>query len=174
MGNPYNNISLYLRAGITIFPSQDKAIEEVLVNLLERCPAQHILLLDSSGLLINSLGGGKDTNPVSLASLIAADLAASKEIANLTRQYNNCQLVMREGERTNTFIVEAGQYLILFVQLSKDVPLGWARLMINETANQIADIIKKTPETAEQSSIGTTDEDLSSQIDDSINDLWSQ
>ncbi len=163
-----------LPSRITIYPSQDQAIDQVLTNVLERCPAEYALLAEISGQLISVRGNRDLTNPVVLASLIAADMAASQEIARATRQYQHFQLALREGAASNTLIAEAGKYLILFVQVAKDVPLGWARLVISEASQKLEEIMSAAPEDTQETSLGLKAEGVSDWVDDALNSLWKQ
>jgi predicted regulator of Ras-like GTPase activity (Roadblock/LC7/MglB family) len=158
--------------GLKIFPDQNKAIEELLAELKERCPAQFILLTDTNGHLVTTLGGQDNPHLVELASLIAGDMAASQEISRLTGQYRNSQLVMREGQKASTFIAEAGPQLILFVQLTRDVPLGWARLLINETGHKIGEIINTPPETGQNTDVGLDKNQLTDAVDKALDSMW--
>lgn len=163
---------LDLRVGLTIYPSHDKAIDQVLSQLAERCPAQFILLSDTSGQLVAVQGTCGESDLIALSSLVAGDMVASQEIARITGQYHTCQMVMREGQNVNTFVTEAGQYLILFMQVSNRVPLGWARLLIRETGRQIAEIVSTPPEAVEDMHIGFSDENLDNIVDQELDLLW--
>jgi predicted regulator of Ras-like GTPase activity (Roadblock/LC7/MglB family) len=158
--------------GITIYPAQAEEIEKVLSNLKESCPAQFILLADISGHLITSLGGKENNHLVELASLIAGDLAASQEIAHLTGQFNTSQLVMREGQNAASFLAEAGAHMTLFVQVTRDVPLGWARLIINETGRKIAEIMKVQPAGGPGMKTGLDDGQFSNAVGNAFDSMW--
>lgn len=163
---------LNLRVGATIFPEQDQAIERVLNELKERCPTQFILLADISGQLVSTSGERGPIDLVALSSLIAGDMAASQEIAKMTGQYQNYQMVLRECPQSNSFIVEAGRYLVLFVRVSTDVPIGWARLLIQETGRQIAEIMSITPDQVDDLSLGLSEQNLSDAVGDALDSLW--
>lgn len=158
--------------GLNIFPDQSSAIEELLSELKERCPAQFILLTDTNGHLVTTLGDKDNQHLVELSSLIAGDMAASQEISRLTGQYKNSQLVMREGQKATSFIAEAGLQLILFVQLTRDVPLGWARLLINEIGRKIGEIIKTPPETGQNTDIGLDNQQFTEAVDKALDSMW--
>ncbi len=158
--------------GLTIYPSQVQEIEKVLSDLKERCPAKFLLLVDVSGHLISSLSSREEKHLVELASLIAGDLAASQEIARLTGQFNSSQLVMREGEKAVSFLAEAGDQMILFVQLTRDVPLGWARLVINEAGKKIAEIIKTRPEDGSEIKTDMDNGHFSEAIGNAFDSVW--
>lgn len=161
-----------LHVGPTLYPSQSQAIDGVLSELLERCPAQFILLVDASGMLLAVQGNCVQADLVALSSLIAGDMAASQEIARMTGQYHTCQMVMREGQKSNTFTTDIGQHMILFMQIATDVPLGWARLLIRETGRQVAEIAAAPPETVEKLEIGLSDQKLSDMVDQALDNLW--
>ena len=168
----------YLRSGLTIYPAQDRAISQALLDLMQKTPAHLVLLADVTGQIISMYGAAEGIDLVALGSLVAGDLAASQEIARLTGQYQDNQMVVREGQNIHTLIVEAGQHLALFVQISKDVPLGWGRMLIQKTALQLADIVANLPEAAAQSLSAfeeeplLTQEELPDLFNDALDDLW--
>ncbi len=164
--------------GVIIYTSQVQAIDKVLDKAYETCPAQFILLTDVSGQLISLLGKREKLDPVALSSLIAGDMAASQEVAKIIGQYQHCQLIVREGLGSNIFVAEAGESLILFVLVEKDVPLGWVRLIINETSNKLAEIM--TTHDQEEEEVQTIKkqenepEDLTNWLDNALNSLWTE
>jgi predicted regulator of Ras-like GTPase activity (Roadblock/LC7/MglB family) len=165
--NPVN-----LPGGITLFPGQDKAIDNLLNDLIEKCPAQFVMLAHVSGQIISLQGERGTADLVALGSLVAGDMAASQEIARLTEQYQNYQMILREGAQTNAFIAEAGQHTVLFARVNKNIPLGWARLLIKETSRQLADVIAAQPEELQKLDLGLTDEKLSSLVGDDLDSIW--
>ena len=169
-----HNMKFDLSNHVSIYPSQDKAIDKVLKNLIENCPAQFALLAEVSGQLISVMGERHKIDPVALASLIAGDMAASQEISQIIGQYQHCQLVVREGVDTSFMITEAGDQLVLFLQVEKSVPLGWARLMLFEAAEKINDIIKTVPDEQEVMEYELKSNDLTGWVDDALNSLWQE
>ena len=162
-----------LRSGLTIYPSQDKAMDQLLDELARQCPTQFALLVDQSGQMITVHGDRGRANLTGLSSLVAADMAASQEIARMTGQYQNCQLVMREGQESHFFITEAGKHLVLFVQISRDVPLGWARMLILQTARKLIQVISKPPADAEKMNLSLGAEaDLEDLFGDALDEIW--
>jgi predicted regulator of Ras-like GTPase activity (Roadblock/LC7/MglB family) len=172
MTNPNMNKPIDFPSGVTIFPSQDQAIDRVLNELKQKCPAQFVLLAEVSGQIITALGERGEINLVALGSLVAGDLAASQEIARLTDQYQNYQLILREGPRANTFISEAGSHLVLFVRVDRETPLGWARLIIREASRQLADVVSTPPEEVSKLDLGLDDEKLSALVGDGLDSIW--
>lgn len=166
------NAGMRVRVGLTIYPSQDKAIDQILSELFERLPAQFILLADTSGQLVSMQGERGNHDLVALSALIAGDMAASQEISRLTGQYQNSQLVMREGQKHCSFIGEAGRYLLIFAQVSTDVPLGWARLLIREAGQKIDEIMATDPERLEEMELSFNDEQLNESVDSALDSLF--
>lgn len=167
-----------LRSGITIYPSQDKLISQALTELKKKLPAHLIVLVDVTGQIVSAQGEQKNVDLVSLGSLIAGDLAASQEIARLTGQYQDNQLVLREGQQFHTFITEAGTHLALLVQVADTVPLGWGRMLTIKAAQHLKEIIEHEPEEVEQNETAQQTEEmlgqeaLSELFTDALDDLW--
>jgi predicted regulator of Ras-like GTPase activity (Roadblock/LC7/MglB family) len=172
--SPFMDTSHYnLRSGITLFPAHDNAMDLILADLVQHIPARFVLLTDVTGQVILAQGERGQSDLVALGSLVAGDLAASQEIARLTGEYQNYQMILREGETIHTFISEAGRYLILLVQVSSSVPLGWARILIREAVLRLADVVASLPEDLEESDLGLKKEDLSAElIGQALDDLW--
>jgi len=169
---PLPDETVNLPGGVTLFPGQDKALDAILDDLKDKCPALFILLAHTSGQIISLKGERGKADLVALGSLVAGDLAASQEIARLTEQYQNYQMTLREGTQSNAFITEAGQYTVLYVRIDKEVPLGWARLLIKEASRQVAEVIAAKPEELQDLDLGLTEERLSSLVGDDLNSIW--
>ena len=162
-----------LRSGITIYPEQDQAIDKTLKGMLDSIPARFALLTDISGQIVSVQGERGGIDPVVLGSLIAGDLAASQEIARVTGEYQTTQMVLREGQKSHSFIAEAGPYLALLVQVSSDVPLGWARMMIKKVSSDLAEIAATTPEPSEQPKLDFGAEGNAADLfGDALEDMW--
>jgi len=174
-----DNHQQILRSGLTLYPSQNKSINKLLGNLIKQVPAQFVLLADVTGQVVSARGEQNKIDLVALGSLVAGDLAASQEIARITGQYQDSQVALREGKHTNSFILETGTHLALFVQVAHDVPLGWARMVIKNTAKDITDILSNTPPEAEQAKTEAAnqpffdnDDKLPDLFSDALDDLW--
>lgn len=173
-----------LRSGLCVAPQQNEEFERLTTELLGQVPARFVLLVDVAGQVVLAKGDHEGVNLIMLGSLVAGDLAASQEIARLMGQYQEYQIVLREGEKFNTIIVEAGHHLALLVQVEREVPLGWARMLIKRTGQQLAEVtavadnagmgLAMPPE--EETAVFTLDEDddlaLSDMFSDALDDLW--
>jgi len=158
---------------VILYPGHDKAIRQVLSELAQKCPATFILLAGVSGQPIAYEGEKGGTNLSALGALLAGDLAASQEMARQTDQYQSYQLILREGKQSTIFLSEAGPYMILFARVDREVPLGWARMLIVETCRQLADIASARPDELTSLELGLHDENLSSLIGDKLDSIWS-
>lgn len=171
------NLSEYplnLRCGISIFPSQDRAIDSLLSELVEKMPARFILLVDASGQFISAKGERHNLDLVALGSLAAGDLAASQEIARLSGQYQHHQLVIREGCDFHTLICEVGKYFLLVLQVSTNVPLGWVRLLLKDYADKVSAVIMSPPESVDELLKDIKQAESETLAQDMLDDLWGE
>jgi len=169
--------TLKLRGGLTLYPSQIQAIEKLMDDLVEKLPAPFAFLVEGSGQTISFVGkrwsNGKEIDVTALGALVAADMAASQEIARLTGEYQAYQLVLRQGETASTFISEVGKSMALLVQVSRDVPMGWARIHIIETAQKIADAVMRV-NVDDESKLEILDDNLQELLNSSLDSMWSE
>jgi predicted regulator of Ras-like GTPase activity (Roadblock/LC7/MglB family) len=161
-----------LRNGVMIYGSQEAALSRLLNDLEKRVSPKFALIADTSGQPILSKGELEKKKLTILGALVAGDLAASQEMAKVFDQYNSYQLILREGKEENLFISEIGQELILLCLVPTKTPLGWARLLIRETAKQMAEILKTPNEEIEKLDFGLSDSKLADLCGDSLNNIW--
>ncbi len=175
MDRPEFGANIELRNGVMIFPEQDVALEKILSKLVQETPAHFALLTDTSGLIVSFCGERGHMDLVALGSLIASDLAASHAIAHMTNEYGDYQLVLRQGQSNNTFLLEAGPHLVLLVQVSIEVPLGWARMLVREAARKLAEALNTVPEVrAEIPSLTSETEqgNLTDLFSEALDSMW--
>ncbi len=168
---------LKLRGGSTLYPAQIQAIEKLMNDLVEKLPATFAFLAEGSGQAISFVGkrssDGREIDTTALGALVAGDMAASQEIARLTGEYQAYQLVLRQGETASTFISEVGKSMALLVQVSRDVPIGWARIRIIETARQIAEAATAVS-VAEEPKLEIAEDNLQELLNSSLDSMWSE
>jgi predicted regulator of Ras-like GTPase activity (Roadblock/LC7/MglB family) len=162
-------------SGLTLSPLQEKALEAVLVQLAAKSSAALALLSSRTGHYISSRGSRHDVDTAALASLVAADLAASQQISDLVDATESHTMILREGERFATLIAEAGPSLVLLVVASREVPLGWIRMLVQGAAQRMAEITRPAqgrPMPAPAAMIpGGEFADL---VGQAIDDLWTE
>jgi hypothetical protein len=115
-------------------------IQAVITRVTQMVPARYSLVVDTSGQVVCSSGENPLPDFSILGSLIAADLAASQEIARLTGDYQDYQMVLREGSRTHIAICEAGNHLAVLVAFPSTSAIGWARKIIHAAIRELGQI----------------------------------
>lgn len=169
--SPEQNPTQVMQKRVFVTPAQQSAIEKIALSLKAKTPARFILVADRNGhVLVFSGDGMQDAGLAELAALLAGDLAASQEIARLTGAFQQKQLILREGEKQNTFLCEAGGDLVLFMQSDSEVPLGWARLLVLEAGSQLASMHLSSDE---EGTMGFNSDGFKQNLDDAIDGLWS-
>jgi predicted regulator of Ras-like GTPase activity (Roadblock/LC7/MglB family) len=158
--------------GIVVSPEQIYEINQILSELMEECPAQLALLIDQSGSVLSYQGENQSIDLVVLAALVAGDLCASQEIARLTGQYQKFQLIIREGELSNTILSEAGDQIVIYLQVSKASPLGWVRLRLMDACKKLRKIEFQAPEKINMDSDTKDGNSLSNLTDDALDAMW--
>lgn len=171
VSNP-NESAKTLRNGITIVSLQEDAIKKLAVELQEKLQTLFIMVVDTAGQTIYASEPLTSNKSNALGSLLAGDLSASQELARVTGQYDLSQLIIREGVESTLFISEAGKELLLLAIVPGQVPLGWARILIKETARQIGEIIHTPVSDLDLLSLGLDDEKLTDIYEESLNNIW--
>jgi hypothetical protein len=129
-------------------------------------------LAELSGQLISVHGERGKTDVIALGALIAGDLAASQEIAHLTDQYQHAQLILREGPETTSFISEVGNQMVLYMRVHKEIPMGWARLIIREAGITLAEVISNNQEEVGKLDLAMGEDKLNTLIGDELDSMW--
>ncbi len=153
------------------------AIDQLIVNLVEKLPARFALLTDTSGQVIAAQGQltTKQGSPIdqgALGALVAGDLAASQEIARITGEYQDYQLILRQGKESHILISEVGRSFVLLGQVGDEVPLGWARIQILNAARHMAEVLLSTPEQTELYLPGLNGEPLGDMVSSTLDSIW--
>jgi predicted regulator of Ras-like GTPase activity (Roadblock/LC7/MglB family) len=166
------NAKVNLRGGLTLTVGQINLIQKALQKLVETIPAKFALLVDTSGQLVTTAGEKGIIDASILGSLIAADLAASQEIGHLTGEFQEYQMILREGDKTHIIIAEGGKNLAFLVIFSRDVPLGWARRIIQNSAREIGILSRETPNLEPEVPEEIVKGDLPDLFNDALDQIW--
>lgn len=172
MKKPDSHTSLEMPRGLHLSASQDGVIHRILDNMMVKCPAEFILLAEISGPLISVHGEKGMTDLNALGALVAGDLAASQEIARITGQYQHAQLILREGPETTAFISEVGEQMVLYMRIRKEVPIGWARLIILKASRILLEVISAREEEVEKLDLDVSEDELNALIGDNLDSIW--
>lgn len=170
--NDYQDPSVRLRGGLHLSVQQMQEIQAEAAHLASMVPARYILIVDTSGQVVCNFGDDDQTDLAVLGSLIAADLAASQEIARLTGDYQEFQMILREGSRTHIAISEAGRNLAILIAFPASTSIGWARKLIQASTREISQIATaKTPASLPEMDEVATDE-LPDLYKDALDKIW--
>ncbi len=126
---------------MTLDEAQVSEIERALTELGQRVSASLVMLASKSGHFVASWGDQRRADTASLGSLAAGYLAAGDAIAHSIGEYDGNQVALREGVQSSLILSEAGCELVLLVVVPWQEPLGWARLGVRETAQELAGIV---------------------------------
>jgi predicted regulator of Ras-like GTPase activity (Roadblock/LC7/MglB family) len=165
----------YVTTGLLLMPEHTQAIDQVLAALRRNAPASLVVLTARDGQFISAAGenvGAIDV--VALGSLIAGDLAASHQIARLTGEYEDFQVILRQGRESHMLVTDAGPQMALFVLTSGDVPVGWLRLLGMSAARLLGKIVETGPSHLDMRALGLDDKTLADQFGQVLGDLWQE
>lgn len=170
---------LVLRSGGTVFPPQVQNVDTLVAELVQKLPARLALLTETTGQVVSFHGrlespGGAPLDEAALGALVAGDLAASQEIARLTGEFQDYQLILRQGRAGHLFISEVGSSFALLVQVSQEVPLGWARILILEAAQRMAEVLESAQEQGEAPVLKLETENLSGLLSSTLDSMWTE
>ncbi|MBN2257819.1 MAG: hypothetical protein JW704_08340 [Anaerolineaceae bacterium] len=160
------------RSGLAVTATQQKVIDEILKGTLENIPAKFIMLVDSSGQLVNVVGDTGSIEVAALGSLIAADIAASQEITRMIGEEQDFPMVLREGERYHLIIEEASSRMSFITLFSRDVPIGWARNLIQTCADKINQAVAVAEETQVPQKTGPVNDAFKDLFNTALDDIW--
>lgn len=167
-----------MRSGLRIYPAHERAFDRIITELLHQLPARFILLTDVAGQIVASKGAYENVNIVALGSLVAGDLAASQEIARLTGEYQDYQVILREGQNSHILTSEVSDFLALLVQVSNNVTLGWARMWVQKACRELGqELADPRHQPAPENKFSMNDEsegNFSDLFSQALDDLWQE
>ena len=170
---PYGRNELdFLPNRLAITAKQQQKMQSLGDKLKKETPADLVFVADRNGQVIASSGEFDRDKLGELGALLAGDLAANEEIARIIGSKQDNQLILRENEVEHSFISEAGEYLILFVLTSSQVPLGWARLLIQQVSKELAASVESSDNGHKGVEVDLGAEGIGQDLSDNIDSLW--
>lgn len=161
------------RRKVILHPEQLGAINQVVGELAEKLSARLVFLTQVSGQMLAFHGVERaDLDVDALGALIAGDLAASREIARVTGTYEECQLILRQGQHNHSLIAEVGDTCALFVLVSHQTPLGWVRMATLDTAQRLAKLLEPIATPIPEWSVET--DTLTNLVSDDLDSMWTE
>lgn len=110
--------------GLQLSSRQLDEIDGLLAELRAEVVARCILLIESTGHLIDAKGVIDDLNVSALATLVAGDFAATSSIASLIGEDDAFRLNYHEGEYYSVYSAHVAPEVFLLIIFSQDVKLG--------------------------------------------------
>ena len=113
----------------------------VLKELRKASNALFVFLLDRNGQQITSDGQMEGIDPTSLASLAAGTIAATEGLGTVIGE-QRFQSLYHEGDKASVHLTLVRNRLILLVVFDEHSSLGLVRLRVDETIEELMDILK--------------------------------
>ncbi|NTV47265.1 MAG: hypothetical protein HGB11_12250 [Chlorobiales bacterium] len=123
---------------------------------------------------------GCEPDLIALGSVMASALSAVMEVSIMLGSNGSSEMMLNEGHNANTFITGAGVDMALLVQLDKSVPLGWARILIQESSVKLGQVLLEEPDASDvqQNLFGNEQagdgNNWADEIGDSLDSLWKE
>ncbi|MHC1742232.1 MAG: roadblock/LC7 domain-containing protein [Syntrophobacteraceae bacterium] len=120
--------------------NQTNRLEDIVKRELISAGANHVIIVDISGNLIFERGSLQVADILSLAVLLAANFAATAEIARQIGE-TDFSLLFHKGDKTNIHFSKLGADHIIITLFEDSVSLGLIRLRSTSAIQQLAAIL---------------------------------
>jgi predicted regulator of Ras-like GTPase activity (Roadblock/LC7/MglB family) len=155
---------------IVLYEPEYLAIKSILATVQSELPADLVLLINRSGQKIAADGPASDVDLTAMASLAAANLAATNCLAGLIGE-REFSVLYHQGKRRSILISDQSGQFSLVLLFDEKVPLGRVRWKVKRAMGSIEVVFKKFQEKMEERNrkVGTledampklfTDEDM--------------
>lgn len=128
-------------------------IDDRLENLLANTKAVAVLFASSAGQPVGHVGTLSDQDRIALATLSAGSLAATVAIAKLLGQAGAFEQVLFEGKKHSVHSSTVGEDFLLVIAFDSRTKLGLVRLMAQEAAKDLLEIVRDARESAVDHSV---------------------
>ena len=128
------------------------AIVRTISRFLAETGARSSLLVDRSGQLVATVGEPLGFDPVTFATLTAADFSANDQLARLIgeTEFNS---LFHQGEQESMYLADIARRVILVILFDNRTTLGLVRLKVRQTVDELTklfDQMFKRAQTGEQ------------------------
>jgi predicted regulator of Ras-like GTPase activity (Roadblock/LC7/MglB family) len=125
----------------TLFENDFRAIDQVLIELLEKTNALSAHLVDRSGQLITTSGRSADFDVTAFASLVAADFTANTELSRLLGE-ESIVAVVNEGKARSSYSCLLADRVILCIVFDRRSTLGLVRHRSQRAVTQLDGVFR--------------------------------
>jgi predicted regulator of Ras-like GTPase activity (Roadblock/LC7/MglB family) len=122
-----------------------RAIDESLLDLLQKSEATAALIIDQGGFLITKAGITQDFDTVTLAALAAASFAATQGLASLVSETNFFS-VYQQGENFSLLVHNIDDHCLLTIIFKANISVGAVKYYAKDTVQDIAVQLKTARE----------------------------
>lgn len=126
---------------IVLYEGDYQRLKSILAMTQRDLPAELVLLIDRSGQQIAFEGPARDIDMTSLASLAAANIAATDGLARLVGE-DEFSVLYHQGKHRNIHISDIAKRFSLVVVFDDSVPLGMVRLRVKRAAVYLEEVFR--------------------------------
>jgi len=128
-------------SNITLYEADYQRLKSVLTMTQRDLPAELVLLIDRSGQQIAFDGSARDIDMTSLASLAAANIAATDGLARLVGE-PEFSILYHQGKRRSIHISDVARRFSLVVVYDDSVSLGMVRLRVKRATVYLEEVFR--------------------------------
>lgn len=118
------------------------AITTALQKFLFESNARCAMLVDRSGQLVATVGEQPQFDPVSFATLTAADFSANDQLAKLIGE-TDFNSLFHQGDKESMYLANIARRVILVVLFDTRTTLGLVRLKMKETVGELTKLFEE-------------------------------
>ena len=118
-----------------------RAVDDALLDLLQKSEATAALIIDQGGFLITKAGLTQDFDTVTLAALSAASFAATQGLAGLVSETNFFS-VYQQGENYSLLVHNIDNHCLLTIIFKASISVGAVKYYAKDTVKVIAKQLK--------------------------------
>jgi len=145
------------------------AITRTISRFLAETGARSSLLVDRSGQLVTTVGEPLGFDPMTFATLTAADFSANDQLARLIGETDFTTL-FHQGERESMYVADIARRLILVVLFDNRTPIGLVRLKMKPAVEELTGHLDRAFARARES--GTLQPNILAGAGDEIDELF--
>jgi hypothetical protein len=155
---------------------QLEQIDRLLFRLADRTSSPLVLLADVSGRLVLYRGRLPESQSVGLAALAAGSFAATVEIGSFLglKESHAFRRQLHEGPLASLYTLGVGAELILVIAFTSQTTLGYVRLFVQRTQQELLEIVEEAIAFRASQPAGERllDEDFGDELSDELNRLF--
>jgi predicted regulator of Ras-like GTPase activity (Roadblock/LC7/MglB family) len=156
---------------LVLYQEDHRRIQAVASRLVGDANAKAVFLVDKTGQLVAEAGDVDGIDTISLASLVAGNVAASGGLAKVLGE-EEFPVHFHQGKRDSVHITVVAQRMILVVIFDDRSSLGLVRLRVKKASQQMGQIFEEVFKKAELEDEGP-ESPFSEITDDDIDNLFS-